>query len=54
MSKGRFYISTQGVDEKARHEAIQYACQLAKNHSEINRIVLLIHTKNDIGWFDNI
>jgi len=54
MSKERFYISTQGVDEKARHEAIQHACQLANSDSEITRIVLLIHTKGNTGWFDNI
>jgi hypothetical protein len=45
MSKKRFYISTQGVDEKARREAIHFACQLAETDSEITRIVLLIHTK---------
>lgn len=54
MSKQRFYIGTQGNDDKAYKEAMEYACKLAKSDSDIRRIVLLIHSKQNTGWFERL
>lgn len=54
MSKQRFFIATSGNDDEAYREAMQYACKLADNDPEIKRVVLLVHTKQNTGWFERI
>lgn len=50
----KFYINTEGNDDKSYALAMQFACELAKNDLDINRIVLYIHTKNNTGWFERL
>lgn len=54
MKKQRYYIATQGNDDLAYKEAMQHACKLAKEDPQIKRIVLLISTKRNTGWFERI
>lgn len=54
MDKQRFYINTEGNDDEAYREAIQFACKLADNDSKITRIVLLVATKRNTGWFERL
>lgn len=54
MNKQRFYIDTRGTDDKAYQEAMQYACQLANENSNIDRIILLAATKGNTGWLDRL
>ena len=51
----KFYIDTQGNDDKAYQSAMRYACdELSKKDAEIKKIVLYIHTKKNTGWFDRL
>lgn len=54
MSKQRFYIDTEGNDDEAYREAMQFACILADQDNEITRVVILVHTKNNTGWFERL
>jgi hypothetical protein len=54
MSKNRFFIATSGNDDNAYLEAIDYACKLANHDPEIKRVVLLLLTKNNAGWFERL
>lgn len=54
MSKQRFYIATSLNDDEAYREAMQYACYLADIDPEIKRVVLLVGTKKNTGWFERI
>lgn len=54
MSKQRFFIGTQGNDDEAYREAMSFACQLANEDPEIKRVVLLTHTKQNIGWLERL
>jgi len=54
MSKQRFYIATSGNDDDAYKEAMQSACKLANEDPEIKRVVLLVHTKKNTGWFEKL
>ncbi len=54
MNKQRFYIDTEGNDDEAYREAIQFACKLADDDPSISRIVLLIATKRSTGWFERL
>lgn len=54
MSMKRFYIDTEGNDDEAYREAMQLACKLAEEDPEIKRVVLLVHTKQNTGWFERI
>jgi len=54
MSTQRFYIDTQGNDDNAYKEAIQFSCKLANKDPEIKRVVILIHTKQNTGWFERL
>lgn len=54
MSKQRFYIDTEGNDDEAYLEAIQFACKLADKDEEITRVVILIHTKNHTDRFERL
>lgn len=54
MSKRRFYIDTEGIDDSAYHEAIQFACKLADEDHEITRVVILVHTKQNTAWFERL
>jgi len=47
----KFYIDTEANDDKAYQLAMQFACELSKNDSEIKKIVLYIHTKQNTSWF---
>lgn len=50
----KFYIDTEANDDDAYRLAMQFACELAKKDSNIKRIVLYIHTKQNTGWFDRL
>ncbi|MFH1187434.1 MAG: hypothetical protein V1688_01070 [bacterium] len=50
----KFYINTEANDDVAYKLAMKYACELAKNDSDIKRIVLYIHTKQNTGWFNRL
>lgn len=54
MNKQRFYVDTEGNDDEAYREAIQFACQLAEGDPSIGKIVLLIATKRNTGWFERL
>jgi hypothetical protein len=54
MDIQRFYIDTHGNDDEAYREAMQFACQLANKSKDIKRIVLLIHSKQNTGWFERL
>lgn len=50
----RFYVNTakDGYDEKSYARAFLFADEIAQRDSEVNRIVLYIHSKNNTGYFD--
>lgn len=54
MKKQRFFIDTEANDDNAYKEAIAEACNMVKADSEIKRIILLVHTKQTVGWFERI
>ena len=54
MSKQRFYVDTQGNDDEAYYEAMQFACKISNTNIEIKRVIILISTKKNIEWFDRI
>ena len=54
MAKQRFFIATSGPDDEAYRDAMNYACELAEKDTEINKIVLLISTKQNTGWFERL
>lgn len=54
MSKERFYIDTEGNDDEAYREAMLFACKKAAEDDEIKRVVILVHTKQNTGWFERI
>ncbi len=54
MKKQRFYVDTEGNDDEAYREAIQFACRLADDDPKITRIILLIATKRNTGWFERL
>ncbi|WP_041257669.1 hypothetical protein [Fibrella aestuarina] len=54
MSKQRFYIPTRGNDDEAYKEALKFACELANSDSELTKVILLIPSKGNTGWFDRL
>lgn len=50
----KFYIDTEANDDDAYQLAMQFACELAKNDTDVKKIVLYIHTKQNTGWFDRL
>ena len=54
MDKQRFYFDIEGNDDEAYREAIQHACELAAKDKEIEKVILLIHTKRNTGWFERL
>lgn len=50
----RYYIDTHGNDDEAYREAMQFALELAKADQNINKVVLLIGTKTQTGWFERL
>ncbi len=50
----RYYIDTHGNDDVAYREAIQFALELAKADQNITKVVLLIGTKTQTGWFERL
>lgn len=54
MTKRRFYIDTTGNDDEAYRFAMEFACKLAEEDSEIERVIILIHTKQNTGWFERL
>jgi len=50
----RFYINTSGNDDEAYRFAIEFACKLANNESNIQKIILYIANKQSTGWFERI
>ena len=54
MEKKRFYIDTRANDDEAYRLAMQAACELANQDDDIKKVVLLIHTKQNTGWFERL
>lgn len=54
MDRIRYYIDTEGNDDKAYLEAIQLAQELSNKDPEIKQAALLIHTSLSIGWFERL
>lgn len=54
MDKQRFYIDTHGNDDEAYKEAMQFACKFANSDNEVKRVILLIHSKQNTGWFERL
>lgn len=50
----RYYIDTRGNDDDAYKEAMQFALELTKVDQNINKVVLLIGTKTQTGWFERL
>ncbi|MES2650549.1 MAG: hypothetical protein V4663_02360 [Bacteroidota bacterium] len=50
MSIEHFYIDTELNDDSAYKEAMKFACDLADKNPEIQRVVLLAATKNNVDW----
>lgn len=53
-NKERFYIDTEGNDDKAYREAMQHACKLADKDPEIKKVILLALSKQNTGWLDRL
>ncbi len=43
-----------GNDDEAYREALVFACELARTNAEIKRIIVLVNTKNNTGWFERL
>ena len=54
MKKQRFFIDTEGNDDEAYREAINYACQLSIEDTGISDIILLVATKANTGWLERL
>jgi hypothetical protein len=54
MEKKRYYIATQGNDDEAYREAMAFACQLANKDPEIEKVILLAHSKQNTGWLERL
>lgn len=54
MDKQRFYFDIEGNDDDAYREAMQFACKLAGEDTEVKRVILLVGTKNNTGWFERL
>jgi hypothetical protein len=50
----KYFIDTSGNDDNAYGEAVRFACALAREDAEVKRIVILVHTKQNTGWFDRL
>lgn len=50
----KFYIDTGGNDDEAYREAMQFACEYAKNNANIRRVVLLALSKNNVDWLKRL
>jgi hypothetical protein len=50
----KFYLKAEGNDDTAYQTAMQFACELSKKDTEIKRVVLLIYTKINTGWFERL
>lgn len=54
MKKMRFYFDSEGNDDQAYREAIAVAIELAKRDPSISRIVLLVPSRDSVGWYERI
>jgi hypothetical protein len=54
MTKKRYFLDTTGNDDESYRYAMEFACKIADEDPEITRIVLLIHTKRNTGWFERL
>jgi hypothetical protein len=54
MNKQRFFIDTEGNDDEAYREAIQFAIGFAKKDSKITRIILLVQSKRHTNWLNRL
>jgi len=50
----KFYIDTEANDDDAYQLAMSFACELSKKDSDIENVILYIHTKRNTGWFDRL
>jgi len=54
MSNHKFYIDTQGNDDNAYIEAMKKASDIANADVTVQKVILLVNTKNNTGWFERI
>jgi hypothetical protein len=54
MNKQRFFIATSGNDDEAYLEAMLYTCILTEKDPQIKKVVLLLNSKQNTGWFERI
>jgi hypothetical protein len=52
MHKTKIYIDTEGNDDQAYVEAMVKASEIATSDNTIQRVVLLVNTKKNTGWFE--
>lgn len=50
----RYYIKTEGNDDKAYKEAMFFACELVKNGMNASTVILLAKAKGSVGWLDRL
>ena len=50
----KYYINAEANDDNAYQLAMKFACDLSKKDTEVKRIVLYIHSKQNTGWFDRL
>ena len=54
MSEYKFYIDTEGNDDNAYVEAMKKASEIAQADNSVKRVILLVNTKTNTGWFERI
>ena len=54
MSEKKFFIDTEGNDDAAYVEALKKASEISEQDPDIKRVVVLINTKANTGWFERI
>jgi len=52
MAIEHFYVDTELNDDNAYKEAMKFACELAVKNTNIQRVVLLAASKNNVDWLE--
>ncbi len=50
----KFYVNAEANDDDAYVRAMDFASELSNKDSDIDRIILLVNTKQNTGWFQRI
>lgn len=50
----RYYIDTHGNDYEAYSESLNFALQLANENPQITKVIFLIGSKTETGWFQKV